>query len=156
MQNNVGAKEFWVGLFVLAGILAVIFLSFRIGNLGSDADSKGSYEITAKFENIGGLTSKSPVRLAGVNIGRVKSITIDPEDYTAKVTMAIGSQHNNLPLDSSASILTAGLLGSQYVGVEVGGEEDFLVQGDEIEFTESAVVLEKLIGQFFLNSTDAK
>jgi len=153
MQNNYGAKEFWVGLFVLAGLLALVMLSFRIGNLG-ESDNKGSYEIFAKFENIGGLTAKSPVRLAGVNIGRVSSIVIDPEDYTAKVTMKIGAEHSNLPLDSSASILTAGLLGSQYVGVEVGGEEDFMQQGDEIEFTESAVVLEKLIGQFFLKSTE--
>jgi len=153
MQNNVGAKEFWVGLFVLAGLVALFFLSFNVGNLG-DNENKEGYEVIAKFENIGGLTSKSPVRMAGVNIGRVSSIEIDPEDFTAKVTMVIGAKHNNLPLDSSASILTAGLLGSQYVGVEAGAEDDFLSHGDEIEFTESAVVLEKLIGQFFLNSQD--
>lgn len=153
MRNNVGVKEFWVGLFVLAGLLAVAALSFRIGNLG-DNSSEGGYEITAKFENIGGLTAKSPVRIAGVNIGRVKSITVDSEDYTAVVTMQIEGAHSNLPLDSSASILTAGLLGSQYVGVEPGGDEDYLSQGDEIEFTESAVVMEKLIGQFFLKSQE--
>lgn len=155
MRNNFGVKEFWVGLFVLAGLFALAALSFRIGNLG-DNSSKDGYEIIAKFENIGGLTSKSPVRLSGVTIGRVSDISIDSEDYTAKITMQIAAKHNNLPLDSSASILTAGLLGSQYVGVEPGGDEDFLQQGDEIEFTESAVVLEKLIGQFFLNSTEAK
>lgn len=153
MQNN--SKEFLVGLFVLIGLLAVIALSFRVGNLGASASGDG-YEVVAKFENIGGLTSKAPVRMSGVTIGRVVSITIDPEDYTAKVLMQLSAEHNNLPLDTSASILTAGLLGSQYVGLEPGAEDDYLTQGDEIEFTQSAMVLEKLIGQFFLNSTESE
>jgi len=153
MQNK--SKEFLVGLFVLVGLIAVAALSFRVGNLGAN-DSGEGYQVLAKFENIGGLTSKAPVRMSGVTIGRVVSISIDPEDYTAKVLMQLSAEHSNLPLDTSASILTAGLLGSQYVGLEPGAEDDYLKEGDEIEFTQSAMVLEKLIGQFFLNSTESK
>lgn len=154
MQNK-KSREFLVGLFVLIGLVAVAALSFRVGNLGANDNGEG-YQVLAKFENIGGLTSKAPVRMSGVTIGRVISISIDPTDYTAKVLMELSSEHRNLPTDSSAAILTAGLLGSQYVGLEPGAEDDYLVQGDEIEFTQSAMVLEKLIGQFFLNSTESK
>ena len=153
MQNK--SKEFLVGVFVLIGLIAVAALSFRVGNLGAN-DSGEGYQVLAKFNNIGGLTSKAPVRMSGVTIGRVVSISIDPEDYTAKVLMQLSAEHSNLPLDTSAAILTAGLLGSQYVGLEPGAEDDYLAEGDEIEFTQSAMVLEKLIGQFFLNSTESK
>ena len=149
------SKEFLVGVFVLIGLIAVAALSLRVGNLGAN-DSGEGYQVLAKFENIGGLTTKAPVRMSGVTIGRVVSINIDPQDYTARVLMQLSSQHKNLPLDTSASILTAGLLGSQYVGLEPGAEDDYLKEGDEIEFTQSALVLEKLIGQFFLNFTEDK
>lgn len=152
MQNSM--KEFWVGLFVLLGFAAIAALSLRVGNLGSSNAGEG-YTITAKFENIGGLTSKAPVRMSGVTIGRVLSIVIDPEDYRAQVSMQISAEHDNLPIDTSAAILTAGLLGSQYVGLEPGGDDDYLEEGDEVEFTQSAMVLEKLIGQFFLNQTES-
>jgi len=142
-----GIKEFWVGFFVLIGILALLIMSFRVGNLGAQ-DSSDGYEITAKFQDVGGLTAKSPVRMAGVTIGRVTNISIDPDDYEAIVSMQIFGDHKNLPLDTSASILTSGLLGSQFIGLEPGGDEEFLEQGSEIEYTQAALVLEKLIGRF--------
>jgi len=148
-----GVKEFWVGLFVLAGILALVLMSFRVGSLGSQ-DTSDSYEVTAKFQDVGGLTAKSPVRMAGVTVGRVSKITIDPYDYEAIVTMQIFGSHKNLPLDTSASILTAGLLGSQFIGLEPGGDEDFLEQGSEIEYTQPAMVLEKLIGRFITSFSE--
>lgn len=155
MSMKHGMKEFWVGLFVLAGILALATLSFRVGNLGAQ-DSGDSYEITAKFQDVGGLTNKSPVRMAGVTVGRVIGISIDPDDYEAIVRMQIYGDHQNLPLDTSASILTSGLLGSQYIGLEPGGDEDYLVQGSEIEFTQPALVLEKLIGRFITSFSNNK
>jgi len=150
-----GMKEFWVGLFVLAGFLALIALSFRVGNLGTQ-NTGDSYEVTAKFQDIGGLTAKSPVRMSGVTIGRVKGIAIDPDDYEAVVNMEIFGQHQNLPLDTSASILTSGLLGSQFIGLEPGGDDDYLVQGSEIEYTQPALVLEKIIGRFITSFTQSK
>jgi len=125
MNIKYGMKEFWVGLFVLAGIAALVILSVRVGNLSSQ-DSGASYLVSAKFQDIGGLNTKSPVRMSGVTIGRVVGIGIDKNDYSAVVQMQISEQYANLPLDSSASILTSGLLGSQYIGVEPGAEDDFL------------------------------
>ena len=150
-----GMKELWVGLFVLAGILALAALSFRVGNLGAQ-NTGNSYEVTAKFQDIGGLTAKSPVRMSGVTIGRVTGIAIDSDDYEAVVSMEIFGQHQNLPLDTSASILTSGLLGSQFIGLEPGGDDDYLVQGSEIEFTQPALVLEKIIGRFITSFTQNK
>ena len=148
-----GVKEFWVGLFVLVGFIALAIMSLRVGNLGAQGSAEG-YQVSAKFQDIGGLTSKSPVRMSGVTIGRVTSIAIDSEDYEAIVTMQIFGKHNNLPSDTSASILTSGLLGSQYVGLEPGAEDDYLVQGSKLEFTQSALVLEKLIGRFITSMSD--
>lgn len=150
-----GMKEFWVGLFVLAGIAALAALSFRVGNLGAQ-NAGDSYQVTAKFQDIGGLTAKSPVRMSGVTIGRVTGISIDPADYEAVVRMEIFGGHRNLPLDTSASILTSGLLGSQFVGLEPGGDEEYLTQGSEIEYTQPALVLEKIIGRFITNFTNKK
>jgi phospholipid/cholesterol/gamma-HCH transport system substrate-binding protein len=110
--------------------------------------------ISANFENIGGLTTKAPVRLAGVTIGRVKSISVDSDEYNARVVMSIEVAHNKLPLDTSASILTAGLLGSNYVGLDPGGEIDYMREGDEIEYTQSAIILEQLIGQLLFNTAE--
>jgi len=150
-----GIREFWVGLFVLAGILALVVLSLSVGNLGSQ-NSSGGYQVTAKFQDIGGLTTKSPVRMAGVTIGRVTDISIDPSDYEAVVAMQIFGDHKNLPLDTSATILTSGLLGSQFIGLEPGGDEEFLTQGSEIEYTQPALVLEKLIGRLITSFTNKK
>ena len=141
------ALELLVGLFFTLGVAAVFILTFRVASLdaGSAADS---FAVTADFENIGGLKPGSAVTLAGVRIGRVRSIEIDPTTFEARVTMRIGNDHNNIPKDSSASIFTAGLLGEQYVGLVPGGEDDTLKEGDAIKFTQSALVLENLIGQF--------
>jgi phospholipid/cholesterol/gamma-HCH transport system substrate-binding protein len=153
MQNKL--LDFWVGLFVLAGLAALAVLTFQVGNFSSQS-KEGSYSVVAHFENIGGLTDKSPVRMAGVNIGRVASIDLDADDYSAKVTMSIDAKHSNLPLDTSAAILTSGLIGANYVGLEPGGDFDYLTDGDQIEITQSAVVLENLIGRFLYNSAGSE
>ncbi|MDH3638423.1 MAG: outer membrane lipid asymmetry maintenance protein MlaD [Gammaproteobacteria bacterium] len=150
---NRGALELTVGLFVLAGIGALALLAFKVGNL-SAANSGESYRISARFDNIGGLTVKAPVTLAGVRIGRVSNISIDRKYYSALVELSIEPKYDNLPVDTSASILTAGLLGAQYVGLDPGGEETFLANGDRIEITQSAVVLEHLIGQLLFNRAE--
>jgi len=142
--------EIWVGLFVLAGIAALLMLALKVGNLNS-AGGSGGFTITARFDNIGGLTVKAPVSLAGVRIGRVTDIRVARDDYRAEVEMQISSEYDNLPEDTSASILTAGLLGAQYIGLEPGGEEIFLQNGDQIYLTQSAVVLEQLIGQMLFS-----
>lgn len=145
--------EFTVGLFVLAGIAALAMLSFKVGNL-STSQGGSSYTVTANFDNIGGLKIKAPVTMAGVRIGRVTAISVDREDFSAVVSLAIESQYDNLSSDSSASVLTSGLLGAQYVGLEVGGEETHLKSGDQIELTQSAVVLEQLIGQILFSEAE--
>jgi phospholipid/cholesterol/gamma-HCH transport system substrate-binding protein len=142
--------ELWVGAFVLAGVAALGMLAFKVGNL-SGADVKDGYKITAHFHNIGGLTVKAPVSMAGVRVGRVSGITIDRDDYTAVVEMTVDPKYDNLPRDTSASILTQGLLGAQYVGLEPGGDEQYLKDGDRLDITQSAVVLEQLIGQLLFS-----
>jgi phospholipid/cholesterol/gamma-HCH transport system substrate-binding protein len=144
--------ELVVGLFLLAGILALGYLALRVGNMGS-VTGGDSYRVTARFDNIGGLAVKAPVTLAGVRIGRVTAIDVDRELYSAVVTLEIDTAYDNLPLDTSASILTAGLLGAQYVGLDPGGDIEFLTDGDRIELTQSAVVLENLIGQLLFSKT---
>ena len=138
--------EMWVGVFVAAGLLALAMLAFRVGNLAT-ADVLNGYQMSAQFENIGGLKVKSPVTLAGVRIGRVSQITFDPETYQAVVEMNIDGRYKIIPRDSSASILTSGLLGEQYIGLEPGGSEEYLKEHDRIKLTQSALVLEKLIGR---------
>lgn len=136
-----------VGLFVLAGLAALVFLALRVGNLSS-ASVSNAYRVYAEFDNIGGLKLKAPVTLAGVNIGRVTDVTIDKELYTAVVEMSIDSNYDNLPEDTSAAILTSGLLGAQYIGLEPGAEDDYLADGGKIEITQSSLVLENLISTF--------
>lgn len=138
--------EVWVGIFVVAGLVALGVLAFRVGNLSS-ADVADGYRIEASFENIGSLKVRSAVTLAGVRIGRVAAIRSDPDTYQAVVVLNIDGRYKNLPTDSSASILTAGLLGEQYIGMEPGGAEDYLKEGSRIKLTQSAMVLEKLIGR---------
>ena len=147
--------ELWVGLFVVAGILGLATLAFKVGNL-SDREIGETYRVTARFDNIGGLKVKAPVTLAGVRIGRVSSIFIDQVDFAAVVELTISGKYNNLPSDSSASILTAGLLGSQFIGLEPGGDEKNLNDGDEITITQSAVMLEQLIGQLIFSKAEGE
>jgi phospholipid/cholesterol/gamma-HCH transport system substrate-binding protein len=138
-----------VGLFVLLGLAALLFVALKAANLTSFGQAD-TYSVTARFDNIGGLKARAPVRAAGVVIGRITGITLDPKTYQGVVSMEI--ERNYLfPKDSSAKILTAGLLGDQYVGIEAGGEIDNLAPGAVIKQTQSAVVLENLIGQFLFN-----
>ncbi|MEA3292560.1 MAG: outer membrane lipid asymmetry maintenance protein MlaD [Pseudomonadota bacterium] len=141
--------ELWVGLFILAGLAALAMLAMKVGNM--NAGVKDGYQITARFENVGGLNIKAPVMIGGVRVGRVSDIRIDKDDYSALVEMAVDSHYDNLPLDTSAAVLTSGLLGAQFVGLEPGGDDIFLKNGDELELTQSAIQLESLIGQFMFN-----
>ncbi len=141
--------EFWVGLFVLGGLLAVTLLAFRVDGTGVFAVER-NYQIYAQFENIGGLNVKAPVTVAGVTVGRVSGISVNMDDFSARVELSISEEFDSIPVDSSARILTAGLLGAQYIGLQQGGEDIFLESGDEIEFTQSAFGVEDLIGGFLL------
>lgn len=141
--------ETMVGLFVLLGLAGALFLALKAANLASFGERKG-YTVSAKFDNIGGLKPRAPVRSAGVTIGRVKRIALDPKTYQGLVTMEI-DEDVRFPKDSSAKILTSGLLGDQYIGLEPGADEKDLVAGDVIRQTQSAVVLEQLIGQMIFN-----
>ena len=143
---NRKSLELWVGLFVAAGILALAMLAFKVGNLTS-ADVMNSYKVTARFDNVGGLKVKAAVTMAGVRIGRVSAIAFDNKKYQALVTMDVDGRYQNIPKDSSASILTSGLLGDQYIGIEPGGDDASLKSGDSFLRTQSALVLEKLVGQ---------
>lgn len=144
--------EIGVGLFLLAGVLALLLLSLRVSGLSvGNADT---YKLYAYFDNIAGLTVRSKVTMAGVTIGKVTAIDLDRESYTGRVTLEIQQDIDILPFDSTASILTAGLLGEKYVGISVGGEEETLGDGDTIRDTQSSLVLEDLIGKFLLNSVN--
>ena len=147
---NRKSLELWVGLFVAAGILALAMLAFKVGNL-TTADVVDGYQVKANFDNVGGLKVKAAVTVAGVRVGRVTGIAFDSDKYQAVVTMDIDGQYKNIPADSTANILTSGLLGDQYIGVEPGGEEAYLKDGDSILRTQSALVLEKLVGQVIFN-----
>src|SRR3989338_4324717 len=142
--------ELWVGLFMAAGLLALAMLAFKVGNLAT-ADALNTYTVKARFDNIGSLKVKSPVTMAGVRVGRVSGISFDNGRYQAVVTMAVDGRYKKIPADSNASILTSGLLGEQYIGIEAGGDESFLKDGDEMLLTQSAIVLEKMIGQFLFS-----
>jgi phospholipid/cholesterol/gamma-HCH transport system substrate-binding protein len=146
---NKRGTETLVGLFVLLGMLGLLFLALKAANLGSFGGGDG-YALTAKFDNIGSLKVRAPVRSAGVTVGRVSSITLDPKTYQGVVRLEI-DKSVQFPKDSSARILTAGLLGDQYIGLEPGGDEKNLASGDVIGQTQSAVVLESLISQFLFN-----
>ncbi len=145
MQSK--ALEILVGFFVCLGVAAVFVLTFRVASLESFG-GRDTYSVTAKFGNIGGLKAGSAVTVAGVKIGRVRAIEIDPQSFEAKVTLDIAKQYDQIPEDSSAKILTAGLLGEQYIGLEAGGMDEYLAQGSELMLTQGALVLENLIGQF--------
>ena len=142
--------EIWVGLFVTAGVAALIMLAMKVSNLSS-MSTGDTYQIYGQFENIGGLTIRSPVKASGVLVGRVSDIKYDDNGYHAVVTMSIEKQFNKFPIDTSASIYTAGLLGEQYIGLTPGAEEEYLVDGDTVMFADAAVILEKLIGRIMVD-----
>ena len=141
--------DLWVGFFVALGIAAVMFLALKVGNLSSARLSE-TYVLQAKFDNIGGLKVRGPVKSAGVVVGRISDIRFDAETYEAVVEMTIDGRYR-FPKDTFASIFTAGLLGEQYVGFDAGGDEKMLQAGDTVAKTQSAVVLEKLISQFLFS-----
>lgn len=141
--------DLWVGLFVLIGAVAILFLALKAGNLLSLSLSE-TYAVSARFDNIGGLKVRAPVKSAGVVVGRVAAISFDDKTYQARVDLQLDKRFT-FPKDSSAKILTSGLLGEQYIGVEPGAEEKLLAGGDTIRMTQSAVVLENLISQFLYN-----
>jgi phospholipid/cholesterol/gamma-HCH transport system substrate-binding protein len=148
-------NDVWVGLFVLLGAVAILFLALQAANLLSLSFEK-SYVVSAKFDNIGGLKPKAAVRSGGVVVGRVDAITFDDKTFQAKVILAMETRYA-FPKDSSLKILTSGLLGEQYIGIEAGAESANLVAGDTISATQSAVVLENLISQFlYSQAADAK
>jgi phospholipid/cholesterol/gamma-HCH transport system substrate-binding protein len=136
-----------VGLFVLLGFAALVFLAVRAGNMSSSLSLSDPYEVRARFDNIGGLKPRAAVRSAGVVVGRVAAIRFDDKTYQAEVVLSLDSRYR-FPKDSSAKIMTSGLLGEQYIGIEPGGDEKMLAAGERISMTQSAVVLENLIGQF--------
>ncbi len=149
MQNR--TLEIGVGLFLLAGILALLLLALRVSGL-SASPSSDTYKLYANFDNIAGLTVRAKVTMAGVTIGKVTAIDLDRDTYTGRVTLQLDKSVDNLPVDSTASILTAGLLGEKYIGISVGGEDSVLKDGGVIHDTQSALVLEDLIGKFLLNT----
>lgn len=151
MRSN-KAIEIWVGIFMLAGIAALAMLAVQVTDTGFGTGD--TYRIEAKFENVGGLAQNAPIMIGGVRVGRVASIRIDPEEYIPVVSMDIANQYDQLPDDTGASILTSGLLGAQFVGLSAGSSEFYLEAGDEIEFTQSAIQLETLIGQFLYGKND--
>ena len=142
-----------VGLFVASGIIALFFLAMQVSNLSSFITPEG-YLVTARFENSGGLKVKSPVSVAGVRIGRVSKIWFDPETYQSVVELRINTKYNTLPDDTNASIYTAGLLGEQYVSLDPGGSDTYLENGGEIDITQSALVLEEIIGQYLFKDEE--
>lgn len=139
--------EVSVGVFVLLGIAALFYLAIQVSNVAEGRD-RDTYEVVAYFDHIGGLRNRAPVTVSGVRIGRVTEISYDPQRFQARVTLALRSDFDFLPADSQASIFTAGLLGEQYIAIEPGGDFEVLQAGDELWLTQSALVLENMIGRF--------
>ena len=150
---NTRTIEIAVGLFVAAGLAALFMLAMKVSNLATYGGDDG-YLISARFDNIGGLKVRSPVSASGVRVGQVTDIKYDSGGYEARVTMSIEPQYDKFPTDTAASIMTSGLLGEQFVGLEPGAEEEFLKPGSEIEITQSALVLEQIIGQFLYSKAE--
>jgi len=151
-MKNTRSLEIGTGLFVLLGFAALAFLTTQLpGTSLKFGSGPVGYAVTAKFDNVGDLKAGSPVTMAGVTVGRVESIRFDPRDFKAAVVLRIENQYSEIPDDSDASIQTAGLLGGKYVGIGPGGSETFLKDGGQIEFTQSAIVLESLVNKFFAN-----
>jgi phospholipid/cholesterol/gamma-HCH transport system substrate-binding protein len=152
---NTHTQDTLVGLFVAAGIAGLFFLALQVSNLTTFSHGN-TYQITARFSNSGGLKVRSAVSSAGVKIGSVSAITFDPKTYESVVTMDIDTKYKTLPDDSSASVFTAGLLGEQYVNIDAGGSEEYLHNGSKLEITQSAIILEKALGQFLFKSAEEK
>ncbi len=149
-MRSMRVAEFSVGILMIIGVVAFVFLAIQVSGL-STTTSSDAYFVTAKFNNIGGLKVNAPIRMAGVKVGKVTSITLDPKTFQADVRMAIYKEDNNIPADSSASILTEGLLGANYIGITPGYDEIALKSGSVIEDTHPALVLENLIGQLLFS-----
>ena len=150
---NRSTIDLWVGIFVTIGLGAIVFLALKVGNLTS-LDTKASYRIEANFDNIGGLKLRAPVKAAGVIVGRVESVKLDPKTYEAHVTLKIDNGYQ-FSKDTIAAILTSGLLGEVYIGLEAGGDPLMLADGGRIGKTQSAIVLEKLISQFLFDKASS-
>ena len=146
---NRSAIDLWVGIFVAAGLAGLLFLALKVGNLAS-FNTAPAYQVYAKFANIGGLKARAPVKSAGVVIGRVADIRFDNESYEALVAINLDAAYQ-FPRDTTAKILTSGILGEQYIGLEAGGDGVMLKSGDRLRLTQSAVVLENLISQFLFS-----
>ncbi|GMV68113.1 MAG: hypothetical protein AMXMBFR76_05520 [Pseudomonadota bacterium] len=146
-MNQTRLMELVVGLFVCLGLAAIFLLTLQVST-SSDLERKDAYAIKARFDNVGSLRVRAPVTLAGVRIGRVTAVDVDPETFQAEVEISIDRRYDKLPTDSSAAIQTAGILGEQYIALQPGGALDSLKAGDRIGFTQSAIVLENLIGRF--------
>ncbi|HEU0219874.1 MAG TPA: outer membrane lipid asymmetry maintenance protein MlaD [Gallionella sp.] len=144
--------DLWVGIFVVAGIAALVMLAMKVGNLGTYNVSE-AYRVHAYFSNIGGLKPKASIKSAGVLVGRVTEITLDTERYEAKVVMSLDKRYR-FPKDTFANILTSGLLGEQYIGLMPGGDEQMLKDGEQLKKTQSAMVLEDLIGKFLYSKAE--
>jgi phospholipid/cholesterol/gamma-HCH transport system substrate-binding protein len=151
---QVRTVEIWVGVFVAAGLAALFMLAMQVSNLTVVGDDQG-YTVKARFENISGLKVRSPVTVAGVRVGRVTAIDFDPQTFQAVVSMRIGAAYNQLPLDTSAAVLTSGLVGEKYVGLEPGGDMEVLKDGGEITLTQSTLVLEQMIGKFLFDKAES-
>jgi len=144
--------DLWVGIFVVAGAAALVMLAMKVGNLGT-YNMSDSYQVHGYFSNIGGLKTKASIKSAGVLVGRVTEISLDPERYEANVVMSIDKRYK-FPKDTFANILTSGLLGEQYIGLSPGGDDVMLKNGDQIKMTQSAMVLEDLIGKFIYSKAE--
>ena len=151
-MHQTRSVELGTGLFVLLGFAALFFLTTQTVGGNSFSGDEG-YEVTARFENVGSLKDRAPVAMSGVTIGRVTSVVFDPDSLEAIVTFKIDDQYDRIPEDSDASILTAGLLGSQYIGLVAGGSDDNLAEGSEIQFTQSAIVIENLISKYLFSNS---
>lgn len=152
MKMQRSKNDVWVGLFVLIGAVAILFLALQAANL-LNLSFQSTYRVEARFDNIGGLKPKAAIKSSGVVVGRVESITFDDKTFQARVSLAMESRYK-FPKDSSLKILTSGLLGDQYIGIEAGADEKLLAAGDVIASTQSAIVLENLIGQFLYSKSE--
>ncbi|WP_421620888.1 outer membrane lipid asymmetry maintenance protein MlaD [Alkalilimnicola ehrlichii] len=152
-MQSTRTMELWVGVFVALGLGAMFLLALEVSGL-AEFRERPSYEVTAYFDNVGGLREKAPVNMAGVRVGQVKAIELDAQSYRARVVLGLDSRFDRIPADSTAAIYTSGLLGEQYVSLDPGWEEDYLAAGDQITSTQSAVVLERILGQFLYSLGD--
>ncbi|PIE44573.1 MAG: outer membrane lipid asymmetry maintenance protein MlaD [Gammaproteobacteria bacterium] len=151
-MKNTKTLEALVGAFVMLGLLGLIFLAYKVSDVNR-ISSNDSYTIYANFNSISGLKRGASVTLAGVKIGRIESISLDKDRYEARLALAIDKRYDNIPIDSSISVLTQGLLGEKYLGLDIGADDVYFSDGDEFDFTKSAIVIERLIDQFLLKNT---